>query len=338
MGQLKIVVLSALQRVDYSYQNGNFYKMPLTDYTRHDKNLISSDNRMLMLIDIELPCITHTSAGLVYYELFLETYPLFDNERVSVVGPCSLKKGTMFVFINKTTQEVSLDIYQVKYDTVPRETRTDIRFIPPVRERYTRDTHQIFVFSSGTVGTIESYSIRIARDNVDFKWNNKTWHASDFDIDEILETSKGEIPRLDLRISNINRLMEYYLQQYDYFLKTNLFKPVYATIYVVNSYFQNSYDPDSYELRFKFELKQPKTTDKVATFTLGATSPYTHRFPTCRMFRNQCKVRKYGDNECGAATSEAYPTCDRQLASCKLHNNEIRFGGFPSLNSQAIKL
>lgn len=308
--------------------------MPLSDYTKTDKNKIVSDNRMLMLVDIEIPCEPRQSSEDITYPLYSDALPIPVTlyKRVSIVGEHNIPVGTMFRFVKDGIE--SINFYQVTHiyiHTVSHYTR--LEFIPEITEHYkTSDSHIKLVTSTTT--TVEYYNVRIVRDNKDFSWNGKTWTAMEFDIDEILQTSKGEIPRLDLRVSNTNRLMELYLQQYDFYLKTHLHKLIYANIYVVNSGLENTYE---HELNFRFELKQPKTTDKLATFTLGATSPYTHRFPYCRMFKNQGRVKKFGDVECGYAKKDD-EICDRQLATCKKYKNDARYCGFPSLGVGAIKL
>ena len=304
--------------------------MPLSSYTKTDKNKIVSDNRMLMLVDIEIPCEPYQSNEEIYYNLFTQCDAFFATESFYIEESVNLPPGTMFYFVKNGQQ--SLTVHSITSVIYYPGSPTKIRFIPPPTEMYSPTDSVIKLITSGT-STLEYYNIRIVRDNKDFSWNGNTWKAIEFDIDEILQTSKGEIPRLDLRVSNTTRLMEYYLQQYDFYLKTHLHKLIYANIYVVNSGLEST---SEYELNFRFELKQPKTTDKMATFTLGATSPYTHRFPYCRMFKNQGRVKKFKDVECGYTGNEE--TCDRQLETCKLYGNDARYCGFPSLGASGIKL
>lgn len=310
----------------------------ITNYTKHDKNLIASDNRMLMLVDIAMPCIAYSSTEQVWLQLARQTFK--KSTTMDVDGNHELPVGTMFIFEeNGTLESLFHQVTSSKYIpslgfTIIGFTNTYVPLNP--FEYYDAAKTRIFVLTN-SVSPTTNYNIYLVKDNSNFTWDNKTWYAIDFDIDEILETSKGDVPKLDLRISNINRLMEYYLQQYDFFLKTNPYKPIYATIYVVNSYFANG-KKDDYELKFRFELKQPKTNDKIATFSLGATSPYTHRFPSCRMYKNQCRVKKFGDVECGYQNNDPELTCDRQLKTCKSLNNEIRYGGFPSMGKVGIRL
>lgn len=312
----------------------------ISSYTKKDKNLIASENRMLMLVDIEMPCIAYSASEQVWLELARQILKKSTNMYIN--GNHELPVGTMFIFEDNGVLESTF--HQVTYSHYTSElgwtmiefTNTYVPANP--FENYAAATTRIFVLTNDTSSTT-SYNIYLVKDNDNFSWNGKTWYAVDFDIDEILETSKGDVPKLDLRISNINRLMEYYLQQYDFFLKTHSYKPIFATIYVVNSYFSGG---STYELKFKFELKQPKTNDKMATFSLGATSPYTHRFPYCRMYKNQCRVKQFGDIECGHTIgTDEYgnpEVCDRQLKTCKNFGNETRYGGFPTMGKIGLKI
>lgn len=181
---------------------------------------------------------------------------------------------------------------------------------------------EIFIPITFDNETIEYETINIVKDNKDLEWQNdptkftakesKTWIAIDFEIGSISETSKGEIPKLDVSISNTNRVMESYLQQYDLFTKLFGYYPITVDIMVVNTG-NVEYDEvlgyrikPTAEISYRFELKQPQSTDKIVTFTLGASNPYTRRVPLNRMLKNQGKVKKFKDWECGYVSPAIY--------------------------------
>ena len=77
--------------------------------------------------------------------------------------------------------------------------------------------------------------VRVAANNESVTWNGQTWQPFPFEIDELVEESKGEVPQIVIRVGNESRVMEQYLQDYDAYTKTNGFSPITCDLYVVNS-------------------------------------------------------------------------------------------------------
>jgi len=177
---------------------------------------------------------------------------------------------------------------------------------------------------------------RIIANNDDITWAGHLWQAFPFEIDEIGENSKGEVPRIDIRISNINQVMEYYIQTYDAFLKAHGYSAIKVKIMVINSGNLANTTP---EVSYDFELVQPKKNSQWATFTLGASNPYRRRYPEYRILRNQCQYKQFGGIECGyVIPGGTTPACDRTLTACRTFNNSGRFGGFPGAGDGSIRL
>ena len=178
-------------------------------------------------------------------------------------------------------------------------------------------------------------TVRVVRNNEDLIWKGETWVAFPFEIDEIGDVSKGEVPQVNVRVSNVSRALEAYLYEYDTYCKNNGFSPITVKIYVVNTkVIQADGDADP-EVEHEFELKQPKTDSKWATFVLGASNPFTRRFPRSRIQKNSCRYR-LGDARCGyTGTATA---CDKTLTMCRALGNSTRFGGFPGGGSGGLKI
>lgn len=174
-------------------------------------------------------------------------------------------------------------------------------------------------------------NIRVTSDNIDTVWNGNTYLPFPFEIEEISDTANGEVPRVDIKVSNVTRSMEGYLQDYDNYCKQNGYSPVELTLSVVHSAHLDLTEP---ETEYVFHLKQPKTTPTWATFTLGANNPFTKRFPLNRLLTNRCRYKQFKNARCGytgAATS-----CDRTLIRCRQLGNSARFGGFPGVGNSPI--
>lgn len=166
--------------------------------------------------------------------------------------------------------------------------------------------------------------IRVARNTENITWRGYTWQAFTFEVDEINSTSKSEVPRVDLRVGNVNRTMGAYLEEYDVYVKANGGARISVSIYVVNTLDLANTSP-AYEA--VLYLKQPKVTSQWATFTLGAINTFLRRFPNGRMLRNACQYARFKGDRCGYSGSET--VCNRSLTRCRELGNSARFGGTP---------
>lgn len=176
-------------------------------------------------------------------------------------------------------------------------------------------------------------TIKVVGNSEDVVWNGATWTAFPFEIEEISDVSSGEVPRVDVRVANVNRVFEAYLQDYDTYCKTNGFSPIEVSIYVINTAVIADNPVADAEVEHQFELKQPKTNSQWATFTLGASNPFSRRFPQNRILKNHCRFRYKGsDGRCGATTA-TFTTCSHTLTACRQRNNSVRFGGAPGVGS-----
>ena len=205
--------------------------------------------------------------------------------------------------------------------------------------------------------------VRIIQGDQSVTWRGVAWVAFPFIIDPIGEESKGEVPQATMRVSNISRVMEAYLQDYDTYTKANGFSPITVTIYLINTLFEvsqgvitdstewgaatdteeegaytdalyNIANPEP-EAQFDFEMLSPRTDCWWATFTLGAASLFNKRFPPHRILRNHCRFA-FKSVLCGY--TGATTTCDKTLGTCRSLSNSARFGGFPGVGLGELRV
>lgn len=177
--------------------------------------------------------------------------------------------------------------------------------------------------------------IRVTSNNETVSWQGYSWTPFPFDMDELVEESKGEVPQIVIKVGNQSRAMEQYLQDYDLYCKTNGFAKVTCDIYVVNSKNLGSATP---EVWHTFDLKQTGTDAEWAYYTLGADNIWTRRAPLNRILRNQCRWI-FKSAECGYAGAST--TCDKTLTACRAMtggSNSIRYGGFPGVGNRGVRI
>jgi phage-related protein len=177
--------------------------------------------------------------------------------------------------------------------------------------------------------------VRIVNNSENITWLGETWVAFPFTINEISEAT-GEVPRVDIQVSNVSRVIDVYLAYYDAYIKANGYEPITVYIYVINTAVIANNGNAAPEVEHIFELKQPKLDSKWATFTLGASNPYNRRFPQNRMFASHCRFRFKGtDGRCGY--TGVTTNCNHSLTACRALNNSIRFGGAPGIGKSGFE-
>ena len=158
--------------------------------------------------------------------------------------------------------------------------------------------------------------------------------AFPFDLDEVGDSSKGEVPSVALKVSNVTRFLVPYLEDQDGLVDSVV------TIYVVNSLNVtlgadrvigvNNNNP---EIELEYDVINSSFDSQWVTFTLGATNPWNKRFPRNKVYKNICRYYDFEGDRCkyvGAQTS-----CDRSLYTCRnIMNNSENFGGFPGVGTK----
>lgn len=153
-----------------------------------------------------------------------------------------------------------------------------------------------------------------------------TYYAFPFEMEPVKRTSKGAIPTLNILISNTEKFLQSYMEEYEGGLASSI------TITIVNA---DNLDLITTELEVTLDVLKAEISEKFITFTMGAPSPLIQRFPLERYLALHCRWR-FKSCECGYAG--ALTTCDRTLEQCRTRDNAERFGGFPGLSSDAVRV
>lgn len=170
---------------------------------------------------------------------------------------------------------------------------------------------------------LEGQTLRLCNNNENITWNGQTWTAFPFELDEISQNDKAEIPNVTLRVSNVTQEIQGYIDD------MNGGTDVPVILRVVNS---NHLDITTPELEMSFVAVRVGFDAQWLSFTLGGSISITRRVPERRYLKDFCPFQ-YGGVECGvsAGTKVTYPTCQKTLAQCRQRSNSTRFGGFPAL-------
>jgi len=140
----------------------------------------------------------------------------------------------------------------------------------------------------------------------------------------VAENNQGQIDQVKITLANVSRLIEFYLEQYDFRGKKVIIRTVWA---------DQLSDPDAY-IDDVFYIDNYTADQSNVEFTLtGKFDVLGIDLPARRYARNYC-VWKFKSAECGYAGAEL--TCDKTQQRCKQLGNYQRFGGFPSVPTRRI--
>jgi phage-related protein len=151
------------------------------------------------------------------------------------------------------------------------------------------------------------------------------WQAFPFELEPV-NIGHGELTSLSLRISNVTRLMQSYLEQGQGGIGATV------RLRVVHSAHLDLTAPEMDET---YDIVASQADVQWVTLTLGAPNPLLMRFPRHRYLRDHCRW-VYKSPECGYPVESEPATCKRNLADCRLHSNTLRFGGFPGIPGGAL--
>lgn len=163
-------------------------------------------------------------------------------------------------------------------------------------------------------------TLRITSNNQDVEWGGYTWTRFPIQGGDVEENAEGEVPQLEVRVSNALRVVQGYVEQTENMLEGDT-----AILRVVHS---DHLGEQAY-LTEQFGILGVHCGIEWVTFTLGAENPFMWRFPLNMFKRNVCQVKRFKDADClysGSAT-----TCNRKFGRCISYGNQARYRGFPGL-------
>ena len=163
---------------------------------------------------------------------------------------------------------------------------------------------------------------RFADSLEDVSWNGYIWQKFAFDVDDIADTTKNEVPQLAVKISNVNRLIQSEVESVDGAVDSDV------TLYILYLNSDGTPTSETNIPMFSFRVVGASLDAEWATFKLGAASPFTKRNPKNRIMKSYCRFI-FKSEMCGYSGSAT--ECNKTLTRCKELNNSNRFGGFPGV-------
>lgn len=163
-------------------------------------------------------------------------------------------------------------------------------------------------------------TLRMTSNNENVTWDGYTWQTWPFEPADVEETGESELPTFDIKISNVTRVIQGYVEDAANGLEgdTVIYRAVHSEHLDLDPYITQT-----------FEILQVHCGTIWVTFRLGAENFYMQRFPGHIFKRDVCRYGQFKDDSC-LYTGEA-TECNRSLATCISLGNEVRYGGQPGL-------
>lgn len=173
-------------------------------------------------------------------------------------------------------------------------------------------------------GTSEDLYLAFYRQDVVF--DGVTYRAFPVVFDSIKENSKGEIDTVSMRVCNIRREIQQYIENYD----------IRGHKVTIRTVFSNLLDDSTNKIDDVYSIDRWDATKEDVTFTLASKFNVLNiQLPLCSYSRNLCQHAVFKGTECGYTGPET--SCSRTKTACKAYNNYSRFGGFPSIAGRRVQ-
>jgi lambda family phage minor tail protein L len=170
--------------------------------------------------------------------------------------------------------------------------------------------------------------LRVCSNTEDVTWPSSggdLYVAFPFELDEIGENSKGERPQVEVRVGNVTRQIQLYMEQASGGVGSTV------VLRVVHSAHLDLTDA---EVELTFTCINAWADSQWAHFVLGASAPWEKRWPRNRILKTFCRYRHFKGDRCGYTGTET--TCDRTLTQCREYGNSERFGGCPGAGRRSV--
>ena len=174
--------------------------------------------------------------------------------------------------------------------------------------------------------------IRLVYNTEPIEWNGETWRDFPFEVSTISESMTPTTAQIEISVANVNGEISKYIEDYDYYVKTQKYEAVKVKLMVVNSGDLDNLQPYS---TYVTKLLKPATKGLKAVFTLSTRDLQNSQAPVHAMLPNVC-TSKFKSAQCGYEGTQT--TCDGTLARCRELNNSTRYRGFNFIGNSGVIL
>ncbi len=186
---------------------------------------------------------------------------------------------------------------------------------------------EITLLTPNNPNEVNPLKLYFVRNPENITYSGQEYIAFPFTVEPYKSTNKGEIPIVEIKVSNITQYIQKYLEYYQGGVGSN------CKITVVN---RANLDASYTELEIEYDVISCEANEDFIIFRVGAPNPLTQRFPLYRYIASHCRWT-FRDAECGY-TETTFANCERTMEDCRERERIEWFGGFPGLRNDTIKI
>jgi lambda family phage minor tail protein L len=173
-----------------------------------------------------------------------------------------------------------------------------------------------------------SHDLPLAEYDSDVDFDGVTYQTFPIVHDKIGENAQGEIDTISVKVSNVSRLIQNYLETYNWRGKRVMIRLVWAD--------RLAYTDE--KMDFFYYIDNYSANQDFAEFTLlPKIDVLTVMLPGRTYSRNYCQWVFKG-TECGYPVEGEETSCNKTKQRCQEIGNYLRFGGFPSIPSRQMSI
>lgn len=141
------------------------------------------------------------------------------------------------------------------------------------------------------------------------------------DHGDIFETSSGLLGKITAKIGNADRLVQYYLDNYNG-LKNKKF--------VIKIVWLEALDNPDCVVELEYYIESGTTREDIVVLDIGSAIDVLDLLVPRRIYSSsRCQVAEFKDQDCGYCGAEPY--CNRSYENCDRIGNIVRTGLFPGV-------
>lgn len=178
--------------------------------------------------------------------------------------------------------------------------------------------------------------IRLVKNNIDIVFAGDTYTAFPLEIDSSSYSSNGNVPTLDIKISNIANTFTQILKEYSGGIGATVVIKIVSSEHLTESFV---------ELEKELVVLNTDVDNYWVVFTVGTSNPLTQRFPLYIYAARHCNwTPNFKGAECKyvshlvAGIPTVATVCNGTLTQCEAYSNTANFGGFPGLYNPAVRI
>ena len=171
--------------------------------------------------------------------------------------------------------------------------------------------------------------LRLVNNEEPITYANEVYSPFPIALEQIEETSSGDLPFTTVTVANVDKTISSYLEQHGGLLDQEVVIRIVHQSNLTNAVLESN-----------FTIREVSATEESVSFRLSQHPFLEIELPHQTYYRHRCRWA-FAGTECGWQSSQGgnATSCDKTLDGpngCAAHNNKARFGGIPGIPRRRV--